>query len=265
MANITLISDWKNNDFYVAAVKGKILSLFPQASIIDVSHQVDMFSIMQAAFLSKNSYSIFPKGSVHIVAVNHEGDTQRNSLAAFYDDHYFLSSDDGLLSLIFESEPQEIVKINNSSTNQEGVDTCLSFPEMTHLAYAAAMIAQGKQLSEIGEPVTEYTKLLSFLPQYDGNSITGNVVFIDTYKNIITNIPKSLFDQVGKGRRFEMMLQSYYYKIYKINKTYSETIDGELLALFNSLGMLEVAIKNGQASDMLNLTVNSSINIKFFS
>jgi S-adenosylmethionine hydrolase len=102
------------------------------------------------------------------------------------------------------------------------------------------------------------------LPTIDESVINGSIVYIDSYRNAITNIPKELFEKIGKNRPFDVFIQSNHYKINKINKTYSETSAGELLALFNSLNLLEIAISSGNAADLLNLNINSIIRIKFY-
>lgn len=265
MSVITLISDWKQNDFYIAAVKGKILSLYPDARIVDISHQVDAFSITQAAFIIKYSYNSFPEGSVHVIAVNLEGDVTPEPIAVKYDGHYFICANDGLLSLVFDTEPEAAVLLDKEifSDIQHGF-RFQSFPALIKYTYAAVHLSQGSSIYELGQPLPKLISLMAYMPQIESSSITGNVIYIDTYQNAITNITHELFMQVGKGRSFEILLHSAYYKIYKINNSYSETSDGELLAIFNSLGLLEVAQKNGRAAEMLNLDINSSILIKFF-
>lgn len=265
MSVITLISDWKQNDFYIAALKGKILSLYPDARIVDISHQVDAFSITQAAFIIKYSYNYFPEGSVHLIAVNLEGDNNPEPIAVKYDGHYFICANDGLLSLVFDSEPDSAVVLDKEifSAIQHGFKF-QSFAALIKYTYAAVHLSQGSDISELGQTLPVLKRLMAFKPQIESSSITGNVLYIDTYQNAITNISNDLFMQVGKGRSFEILLHSAYYKIHKINNTYSETSDGELLAIFNSLGLLEVAQKNGRAAEMLNLDINSTILIKFF-
>lgn len=264
MSVITLISDWKQNDFYVAVMKGRILGLYPQATIVDISHQVDAFSITEAAFIIKVSYSSFPKGSVHIIAVNLENQLKQEEIIAKYDGHYFICSNDGLLSLVFDHEPDQIISLENDHYPKEYFGFRYnSFPAFTKYAHAAIHALQSKDINELGRPVPDFIRLMDFMPQIEGSAITGSVVYIDTYQNAITNISHDLFVQIGKGRSFNIMLESMYHKLNKINTSYNETTDGELLAIFNSLGLLEIAQKNGRAAEMLNLDIHSSIRIKF--
>lgn len=264
MPVITLVSDWKQNDYYIAALKGRILGLHAAASIIDISHEVDAFSITQAAFICKVSYRSFPRGSVHIIAVNNENRKTQEHIIAKYDGHFFICSDDGLLSLVFDKETEKIIALENDYfIDEPPVFRFRSFPALTKYPHAAVHALQGNDIGELGRECPELFRLMDFMPQIEGSAITGNVIYIDTYQNAITNISYDLFTQVGKGRSFDIMLQSMFYRLNKINSVYSETPDGELLAIFNSLGLLEIAQKNGRAAEMLNLGINSSIRVKF--
>ena len=107
-------------------------------------------------------------------------------------------------------------------------------------------------------------KQIPILPTIDETTINGSVVYIDSFRNAITNISRELFDQIRKGRPFDIFIQSNYYKINRLNKNYHDSSTGELLALFNSLGLLEIAINSGNAADLLNLSINSVVRIKFY-
>ena len=128
----------------------------------------------------------------------------------------------------------------------------------------ACDLVKGKKMEDLGTAVKELNKQVPMLPTIDESLINGSVVYIDSYRNAITNIPEELFEKIRKNRPFEIFIQSNHYKINKINRTYNETSEGELLALFNSLGMLEIAINNGNVADLLNLHINSIIRIKFY-
>ena len=104
---------------------------------------------------------------------------------------------------------------------------------------------------------------MPLLASINESVIAGSVIYIDSYQNAITNISRELFEKIGKGRPFEILVQSYHYKINRINKTYNETSDGELLAIFNSVGLLEIAINRGKVAELLNIGLHSNIRVKF--
>jgi S-adenosyl-L-methionine hydrolase (adenosine-forming) len=259
MAIITLTTDWKSNDFYVGAVKGKLLSLFPGATIIDISHQVSLFNTAQAAFVLKNSFFHFPKGSIHIVDVNSEVSETVKHIALVYKGHFFIGADNGGFGLICNEGIEKIIKIDSFSG-----DECHTFPSLHVFVPAAALLASGGKIEELGTAMTEINRQTPMLPIVDESAISGTVVYIDSYQNVVTNISRDQFDRICRGRQFEILVQSNHYKIRRINKTYNETSSGELLAIFNSAGLLEIAINRGNVAELLNLSINSTVRVKFF-
>ena len=259
MAFITLTTDWKLNDFYVGAVKGAILSLFEDARVIDLNHQITSFNSIQAAFVVRNSFSYFPKNTVHLIDVNSEATSEYSHVAIQYKGYYFVGCDNGSFSFICRETPEAVVKIDKPFDQN-----CQSFPALHVFAPVAAFLAMGNPIDELGVKLKDVNRQTLIRATYDEASITGNVIYIDSYQNVITNISRDLFEKAGKGRRFEILVQSNHNRILQINKTYNETSSGELLALFNSAGLLEIAISFGNAAELLTLSINSTIRIKFF-
>jgi S-adenosylmethionine hydrolase len=259
MAIITLTTDWKSNDFYVGAVKGAILSAYADAQIIDINHQVATFNIAQAAFIIKNSFAYFPKGTVHIIDVNSEMTSQASYIALHYLDHYFIGTDNGGFGLICKDNIQTIVRIEKFFDKE-----FQTFPALKVFAPAAAFLALGNKINELGASLSDINRQTPFRATIDEAVIVGSVIYIDSYQNVITNISKELFDRVGRNRKFEILVQSNHYRINKINLTYNETSNGELLAIFNSAALLEIAINKGNIAELLNLSINSNVRIKFF-
>lgn len=256
MPIITLTTDWKTNDYYVGAIKGKILSECPGTTIIDITHQVPSFNINQAAFIIRNCYYNYPPGSIHLIAVNSEGGKDEPFLAVSYDKHYLLTTDNGILGLICSDPPDQVVRIDAVGDNY-------SFTGVSVFADAACRLAAGEAITALGTEVKEYKKKIPIRAAIEESVINGSIIYIDSFRNAISNISKDLFERIGKGRNFEIYVQSNHYRINRINRLYNETSPGEILAIFNSIGLLEVAINNGNAADLLNLSVNSGIRIKF--
>lgn len=244
------------HDFYLGALKGKIISLDPGLTLIDISHQIPNFNIAHAAFILKNCYHHYPRGTVHIVAVNAVSSPENPYVAVKADGHYFISCDNGIFGLIINKEPEAIVQIQT-----EYEDT--SFPSLFIFAEAACHLAAGKKISELGKPLDRLSRRVPLRAAIDDSVITGSVIYIDSYQNAITNITNDLFNRVGNGRPFEILVTSNHYMINKLNKKYGETSTGEILALFNSLNLLEIAINNGNAASLLNLSPGSSIRVSF--
>jgi S-adenosylmethionine hydrolase len=256
MRIVTLISDWNSADYYVGAVKGRILSHCPETLVVDINHQIVSHNINQAAFVLKNSYKNFPPGTIHIIAVQSESAKDRPFVIVKYDGHYFIGVDNGLFFLIMESEPDEIIAIHENG--HPG-----SFPELEIFAKAAIDIILEKNPEEIGHKQEKVLRQLPVLPAFEDNVIAGKVIYIDSYQNVITNIDKETFEKVGMERPFTIYVQSKGNRISRINKSYNETSEGDLLAIFNSVGYLEIAIRNGKVAELFNLSTSSAVRIVF--
>ena len=253
---ITLTSDWKENDYYVASLKGKLLSACPKAQVIDINHQIKAFNSSQAAFVLRNSYPHFPENSIHIIAVNSEPALGGELLAARKDKHYFLCADNGILGLLGGTEPEEVVSLTENYKDEP--DT---FVALTIFADAACKLSGGIALNKLGGAVKKYDRQTPLRATIENHTITGSVIYIDSYQNAITNISRELFMRVGEGKAFKIYVQSKHYMIERINQRYNETDPGDLLAIFNSSGLLEIAIRNGNAAGLLKLNTNSTIRI----
>jgi len=257
MPIITLTTDWKQNDFYTGALKGAILTKCPDIQIVDISHQIPPFNISQAAFVIKNSYNHFPEGTIHIIGVDAIPDKGNDYLAIKLNGHFFIGCDNGIFSLIAKGKPENIIHLNKKKNNYP------TFPCISLFAETACELAKGRPITELGKKINELITRIPLRATIDDKVITGSVIYIDSYKNAITNITNELFDRVGKNLPFEIYIQSRKYRITRINKTYSETSVGELLALFNSSGLLEIAMNKANLTDLLNLSIGSTIRIDF--
>jgi len=258
MAVVTIISDWNKNDYYLAAVKGRILSSCPETTLVDITHQVSPFNSAQAAFILRNCFRSYPEGTIHLICVNAESSSEKPHVLIRASKHFFIGCDNGIFGLLLDEDPEEVIILKKDAEHPD------SFSELYVFADCACHIMHKKKLQELGTPARTVSKQIPMLPTIDDSTINGSVVYIDSFRNAITNINRELFDQIRKGRPFDIFVQSNYYKISRINKKYSDSSTGEMLALFNSLGLLEIAINSGNAADLLNLSVNSVLRIKFY-
>jgi S-adenosyl-L-methionine hydrolase (adenosine-forming) len=255
MSIVTLTSDWNKDDFYTAAIQGRILLRCPGTMVVTITNQVPAFNIAVAAFQLKHACCHFPEGTIHIIAVNGEMKEKRPCVALKSKGQYFVGYDNGIFGLLLDEEPQKVVMIDDKNAS--------SFPELAIFAETACDIIIAEGLNGLGDDYNQLYKQVPMLPTIDESVISGSIIYIDSYKNAFTNINRELFDQIGKGRPFEIFVQSNHNKIDRLNVWYSESSLGEMLALFNSLDLLEIAINGGNAADLLNLSLNSSVRIKF--
>ncbi len=256
MPIITLTTDWNKNDYYVGAVKGSIYSSCIDAKVVDITHEIKAFNIYQAAFILKNCYQFYPKGSVHIIGVKSEAYKEQKHLIAEINGQYFIGTDNGIFSLLFKDDaPVKYIEITGFKNS--------SFPELDIFTKIACKLIKQEKPEPLGVEHTEIVRRVPLRATIDESVISGSVVYIDSFQNAITNVSKDLFNRIGNDRTFKIFVQSNHYVISKINKTYQETSVGEILAIFNSLNLLEIAINGGNAAELLNLNTNSSIRIKF--
>jgi S-adenosyl-L-methionine hydrolase (adenosine-forming) len=258
MQVVTLTTDWKKDDFYTGAIKGSVLSSCKDVRIVTISNQIRTFSVAEAAFVVRNSYLHFPDGTIHIIAVGSDIAPDGDMLAAKMNGHYFLTADNGILGLLGDPVSSEVVRLT-----PEDITKAKSFPALSCFSRAACRIINGEQLGALGETTDNFKKQIPLRATLENNTITGAVIYIDSFGNAITNISRELFDRVGKYRQFTIYVQSKHYKINRLNSFYSETSAGDMLALFNSVHLLEIAIRNGSAKDLLNLNTDSTVRVEF--
>lgn len=257
MPIITLTTDWNKNDFYTGALKGKILSHVGDTRIVDITHQIKSFNIPEAAFVLRNSYPHFPKNTIHIIAVKSEISSRQPHIVVKHNGHYFIGADSGIFGLIFQDKPEKILEINEKPSQT-------TFPSLDIYAEVARKIISGVPLEKLGEEKDSYYKRIPLRPTIDESVIIGRVVYIDSFSNAITNISEDLFQRVGSKRKFQIFVQSNSHKINRINKTYNESPEGELLALFNSLSLLEIAMNGGNVGQILALDTDSTVRVRFY-
>ncbi|MDX1604183.1 MAG: SAM-dependent chlorinase/fluorinase [Salinimicrobium sediminis] len=274
MAIITLTTDFGEKDHFAGAVKGAIYTELPSAKIVDISHSIAPFHITEASYIIKNAYKSFPEGSIHIIGVDSELTPENKHIALKLDGHYFICANNGILSLIAsEYVPEKIVEINIHDKVQS------NFPVLDVFVKVAGHLARGGTLEVIGKLISEVKQLKEMEPliNSDQNQIKGNVIFIDNYGNVVTNISRKLFDKVGKGRKFTMQARTATFS--EIYSTYSEAInfdsemisreDGKKLAIFNSGGYIELAIYKsnpstvGSAASLFGLEYRDTVTVNF--
>jgi len=258
MATITLLTDWGLKDHYIAMVKGKILSQLPGTIIVDVAHNIPPFNLNSASFVLKNSFVHFPQGTYHIVDIFADATIEMPHVVAHYNGHYFVGADNGLFSLIFEKPPEKVIEIDMI----QDTDT-FTFPTFDIFIKVIKHIEEGKPLEEIGPNRKQLTQRIPLKPVTSDELIKGHVIYIDHYENVITNITRALFYNLGKKRSFNIFFGASRYSVSKISQSYKDVPPGEILAFFNATGHLEISISSGNAAGLLGLRVDDSVRVEF--
>lgn len=274
MSIITLTSDYGLKDHFVGALKGKILSEFGEAKIIDISHDIDPFNTLEASYIIEASYSSFPKGTVHLIGVDVERNKENQHIVMQWNDHFFIAADNGILSILSQKiVPQKIVQINiHDRLPNDATDLDVFVKVACHLTKGGALSVIGREIDQI-KPLTNFEATTTD----SGNTIKGHVIYIDHFGNVVTNISKKYFLEIAKGRPYEIVLKTKniktilpnYSAVAHSEKYPIKSYEGEKLALFNEAGFLEIAIfrsnpsKVGSASSLLGLNYRDVITIQF--
>lgn len=255
---ITLTSDLGNKSQYAAILQGVIYSLAPEIKLVTISQNIANFDIMSAAFCVKNTYAYFPKGSVHLIAVDPTETGIATGIMMEYDGHIFVAPDNGICSLIAESEEKRYFSIS-----QEDLYLVMpkSFRAAKILAPVAAALAKGVAPEILGVPCLP-KELYWGEPSYDGKALRGKILHVDVFGNVITNIRKELFLEIKGGRKFEIFLRNIHLR--RIVNTYADAEKGDPLAIFNTNGYLEIAMREVNAAELLGLKMLDMITIEFF-
>ncbi len=261
---ITLTTDWGEKDYYAGAVKGRVYSLFPEAVVVDISHNIDPFDTAHAAYVLKNAFKMFPEGTVHIIGVDSEDfavqDSVQSHVVVSYQGHYFIGADNGVFSMIMDKK--EINQIIELTIPFETVDEKIKFTFSCRDRFvkAAVHLSKGGDIAELGKPLEELEELLTFNPSYGKDFIKGVVIHVDHLENAITNISEELFEKLVTGKKFRLSFKRN--SINKISKLYSDAREIEPLALFNGAGLLEIALNRSNASGLLGLRKNDTVMIE---
>ncbi len=271
MSIITLTTDFGLKDYYVGALKGKLLSKKSDITIIDITHSIDLYNIFEAFYVVKATYKNFPPKTIHIIGVDAELNDFQDLLVAYWNNQYFLCADNGILTLLFGNNiPEQIVAIKK-------VDNSLSETDL--FVAISCKIIEGESIENLGKKNIQLKPILQI--QWHNNNleteIVGKIIYIDAYGNCITDIHIDLFEKARKNRNFEIYCKNK--KINHLNANYSgfknlnleniKSNEGRLLAHFNDENFLEFAIykgtKNngGTAQTLIGLKFLDKITIKF--
>lgn len=255
MQIVSLTTDYGSKDYYSAELKATLLATKGDFNIIDISHDIDHFDIVQASFFLKNAIKSFPSNTIHIVAVKCNTLKNQDLICFEQDGQFFLGPNNGVFSLVFEDLDESKIFSINPPEGPVSINKIL--------AHAAAYLSHNLPIEDVGPPLDNFNKKLIIQPVVNSHQIRAMVIHIDHFENVIVNLKKELFDKIRQNRKFEL-----YYKpndpINYISQGYSDVAIGDPLAFFNSSGYLEIAVNLDKASSLLGLNKNEMIQINFY-
>lgn len=256
---VALLTDFGTRDHYAGTLKGVMLGICPDATLVDIGHDVPAHDVMAGALELAACYRYFPQGTVFLVVVDPGVGSSRRGIAADIGDYKFVAPDNGVLSVVFrESPPKKVVELTERKYALPTVSR--TFEGRDRFAPAAAYLAKGIALVSLGKSISNYHVI--DLPKIVAGEweLCGEVVRVDRFGNLITNIDRRAFEQFANKQSIAIEVGGK--EIPRIVATYAEAPPGELCALFGSTDHLEIAINAGDAAAHLGLSRGAAAKVR---
>lgn len=252
MPRVTILTDFGTRDGYVAAMKGVIAGIAPDALIDDVAHDVAPGDVYGAAWALSRYWRHYPAGSIHLVVVDPGVGTGRRALAAWLDGRFLVAPDNGVATLALQRANQWTAVSVHHEKYVEG-ERSATFHGRDVFAPVAAHLARGVRVEELGPPLEDPVRLDLPRPVRHGAAARGEVVAIDRFGNAVTNVPG---EWLGPGARIEVGRLAV-----EVRRTYGEVAPGEPVAVVNSDGLLEIAVRGGAAAERLGIGRGEAVRV----
>lgn len=255
---IALVTDFGTRDHYVGTMKGVMLGVCPDASLVDISHDIPAHDVLGGAFELAASYRFFPKGTIFLVVVDPGVGSSRRGIAVDCGDYLFVAPDNGVLSIVLdETPPRRIVELTEPRYARTSISK--TFEGRDRFAPAAAWLATGVELTALGKPAGPPVKLNVPRPSVAPGSIDGEIVRVDRFGNLETNIDRRTFASFACDA--PVVIQIAGRDITRVLSTYAEAAPGELFALFGSSDHLELALNGASAAAFTSATRGSVVHV----
>ncbi|OFW16814.1 MAG: hypothetical protein A3F70_12425 [Acidobacteria bacterium RIFCSPLOWO2_12_FULL_67_14] len=247
---IALLTDFGTKDHYAGTMKGVALGICPDATCVDITHDIPPHDILAGALELAASYRYFPPGTVFLVVVDPGVGSARRGLAAEAGGYRFVAPDNGVLTVVLqESPPRRVVELTERRYARPTVSR--TFEGRDRFAPAAAWLAKGIDLSALGRPLTSWQTLHVPAPLLGEDGITGEVLRVDRFGNLVTNIDRPMFERFAEAGGLEIVAGTE--AVGRVVATYADAPSGSICALFGSSGHLEVAVNGGSAAERFGL------------
>ena len=254
---IALLSDFGTRDHYAGTMKGVALGICPDATLVDISHDVPPHDVLAGALELAASYRYFPAGTVFLVVVDPGVGSTRRGIAADAGDYKFVAPDNGVLTVVLdEHPPRRVVELTERKYARPTVSR--TFEGRDRFAPAAAWLAKGIELTAMGRPAGAIARLEVPHPRVADDEIEGQVLRVDRFGNLITNIDRKAFEKLS-GTPLDIRVGAR--KVSKVVSTYADASVGEVCALFGSTDHLEIAANGASAADELGVGRGALVHI----
>jgi len=260
MKLITLLTDFGEQDGFVGIMKGVICSINPEASVIDLSHQIPAHQISQAAYVLKSAYRYFPAGTIHVVVVDPGVGSRRKIILCQANGQYFLAPDNGVLKYIFwEHSVSEVIEISNSTYFLSPVSD--TFHGRDIFAPVAAHLSRDSEVNQFGPVSRDFQR--GRVPQLklEKKAIVGEIIYIDKFGNLISNIPRSAIPEKIQNSKVRVFIKQKI--IHRISHSYATAEPHQLLAIWGSSDSLEIAMNQTSAKIQLGVEIGEPVRIEW--
>ncbi|MES2310572.1 MAG: SAM-dependent chlorinase/fluorinase [Verrucomicrobiota bacterium] len=259
---IVLLTDFGLQDSYVGEMKGVILSSAPEARLVDLTHEIEPFNIKRGAVVLTGASAMFPSKTIFLGVVDPGVGGSRNPILLLTQQgKYYVGPDNGLFSLVAEREGVErIWTLDKVKYYRNGLPAS-TFHGRDIFAPVAAALSRGEDPSTMGTPQKKLESLQMIQAKIVGSSISGEVLYVDRYGNVVTNIPASFATPLKMGALVKVTLTGSSFSAPYV-ETYSKVTSGRALMLKNSQGLLEISVNQGSASKMYNIKAGSPISLQ---
>lgn len=255
---ITLLTDFGTADYFVGAMKGVILTINPDAALVDITHEIPPQNILSGAFTLSAVYKNFPEGTIHVAVVDPGVGSNRRAIVAFAHNQYFVGPDNGLFSFIYEEESVRVFHATNEDYFQKPVSN--TFHGRDIFAPLAAALSKGVHPEKLGPEITDFVRLPNLKPNLVGErTLEASIIHIDHFGNCITNLTRRDITDEMIARGLTLTINGR--KITSLRRFFAEETDApsSLFAIWGSAGYLEIASNRSSAAEILRARTGEKI------
>lgn len=256
---IALLTDFGSADHYAGTMKGVMMGICPDAVLVDITHDIAPHDVLGATLQLGASYRYFPAGTIFLVVVDPGVGSARRGLAAESGDYRFVAPDNGVLTSVFrDTAPKRVVELTERRYARPTVSR--TFEGRDRFAPAAAWLAKGIQLTALGRPLQDYQRIELPVPEVSDEALTGEVLIVDRFGNLVTNIDRRTFEAFARHGSLQIVAGGH--TVSRLVSTYAEIAPGELCALFGSSDHLELAAHSAPAADVAELGSGTRVEVR---
>jgi len=254
---IALLTDFGTDDNFVGVMKGVIYNINPEARIVDLCHNIKPQNVREAMFLLSYSYKYFPEKTIFAVVVDPGVGSNRKILVVKTKKYFFVAPDNGVLSFLSKNEIEKIINVKEEKYFLKPLSN--TFHGRDIFSPVSAYISKGERIENFGNEIKNIKSIKLPEPIIRKNSLIGEVIYIDRFGNLITNIDRKTFEGFVKNHKFEIQIKNQ--KIKRISSSYTESKNKKPIAIFNSFDKIEISIYQTDTSKYIRAKEGTKIKI----